>query len=191
MGPHSNLPLCPGDWERGFAGNLVVPGVFCGVCAPLTQAAVAGALPHPQVLGGAVEGGAGGRAPRGAAGWGGERDRESRIPLGMGGRIPVGMGSRIPVGMGGRIPSRMGGRIPVGMSGQDPIGNVRAGSHWEYQGKIPVGMLGQDPIENVRARSHWECGEQDPMGNILSGTLGAGSHWECWEKDPMGNIRGR
>lgn len=36
----------------------------------LTQAAVARALPHPQVLGGAVEGGAGGRAPDGAAGWG-------------------------------------------------------------------------------------------------------------------------
>lgn len=36
----------------------------------LTQAAVARALPHPQVLGGAVEGGTGGRAPDGAAGWG-------------------------------------------------------------------------------------------------------------------------
>lgn len=73
--------------------EFVFPGMFQGGrCPPLTQAAVAGALPHPQVLGGAVEGGAGGRAPHRAAGWGEKRGvmRQERDPVGNVGWDPVG-----------------------------------------------------------------------------------------------------
>lgn len=60
------------DYFFFFPLLLLLLGPFSPPCHPpwLTQAAVACALPHPQVLGGAVEGGAGGRAPDWAAGWG-------------------------------------------------------------------------------------------------------------------------
>lgn len=63
---------------------LLLLGFFQPPCCPswLTQAAVACALPHPQVLSGAVEGGASSWAPDRAAVWKKERLEEMWVPQG-------------------------------------------------------------------------------------------------------------